>query len=490
MPPNSNMNRDTIGLAVRRARRFAGLSLEVTAGLCGHTKSWLSKIENGHAALDNRFDIANLADALGVSADVLLGEPAPGIQAGRNAWNLSPLREVLLDASPSDPPDLRARPVTGLAALNDQVDQALRWADYPRLIADLPSLIGELEVQAATAPGGEREEALRLLVPATASAVITLRYAGQPDLAWVAAKRGREAAALLGDPVWEGAAAYSCAHARSSANRPRALMTMPQAAEAMEPLAGRSLLAREVYGMLRLSAALACAVSGDHEGAAGHGAEAAKTACWMEDRADAWELFGPSNTAVWLTSLAVEAGNAEKALEYASAAEPRALASANRRAALRMEKARAYVMLGGKAPEAVTELRAAERLSPAQVHGSPLVREMVRQMLDDAGGRELRGLAWRLGVILAGFPAGNLPRSPRRSLPSMHGDTAGETAEEQALEALRLDYGSDWVIGHSEQHGWYAASRDPVGAYRAEDTPDELRAAMAADCAPRAGERQ
>jgi transcriptional regulator with XRE-family HTH domain len=391
--------RDSIGLTVRRARRAKGLSLEQAAGLAGHTKSWLSKIENGHAALDNRYDVANLADALEVSADTLLGEPAPGIQAGRHAWNLSPLREVLLDASPGDPPDIRARPVAGLAALNDQVDKALRWSDYPRLIADLPSLIGELEVQAATAGGAEREEALRLLVPATESAVITLRYAGQPDLAWVAAERGREAAALLGDPVWRGAAAFAAAHARSSANRPRALMAMPAAADAMEPLAGQSLLAREVYGMLRLSAALACAVSGDHGGAAGHGAEAAKAACWMEDRPDAWELFGPSNTAVWLTSLAVEAGNAEKALEYASAAEPRALASGNRRAALRMEKARAYVMLGGKTREAVTELRAAERLSPAQVRNSPLVRDLVRQMLDDAGGRDLRGLAWRMGVI-------------------------------------------------------------------------------------------
>lgn len=399
MPPDSNTDRSSIGFNVRRARHAKGLSLEQAAGLAGHTKGWLSKIENGRAALDNRFDIANLAEALEVSADTLLGEPAPGVQAGRHAWNLSPLREVLLDTSPAEPPDIRARPVTGLAALNDQVDQALRWSDYPRLIADLPSLIGELEVQAATAEGAERDEALRLLVPATGTAVITLRYAGQPDLAWVAAERGREAAALLGDPVWQGAAAYGAAHARSSANRPRALMAMPGAADKMEPLAGQSLLAREVYGMLRLSAALACAVSGDHAGAAEHGGEAASVACWMDDRPDAWELFGPSNTAVWLTSLAVEAGNAEQALEYASAAEPRALASGNRRAALRMEKARAYVMLGGKTREAVTELRTAERLSPAQVHGSPLVREMVRQMLDDAGGRELRGLAWRLGVI-------------------------------------------------------------------------------------------
>ena len=358
-------------------------------------------VENGKRALDRRADIAALATALDVSADTLTGEPAPEVQPGRRLWNLAPLRSALLDASPGDPPDIPARPVSVLAEINAQADGALRWSRYDELLPLLPPLIGELEVHAAAGEGADRQEALRLLLPATATAVITLRYANQPDLATWAAERGRQAAAMTGDPVLEGAAAFSAAHARSSANRPRALMTAPRAADRMEPLAGTSLLAREVYGMLRLSAALACAVQGDHEGAARHGAEAAKTACFMEDRPDAWELFGPSNTAVWLTSLAVEAGNAEKALEYASAVRLRALASGNRRAALKIERARALAMLGRREAdgEAIAELRLAERMSPAQVHGSPLLRELVRDLLDRAAGRDLRGLAWRMGVI-------------------------------------------------------------------------------------------
>jgi hypothetical protein len=97
-----------------------------------------------------------------------------------------------------------------------------------------------------------------------------------------------------------------------------------------------------------------------------------------------------------------EAGNAEDALAHAAKVEPRALASGNRRAALRMEKARARAMLGEDG-EAITELRAADRLSPAQVRNNPLIREMVAHMLDsarrEAGGRELRGLAWRMGLV-------------------------------------------------------------------------------------------
>lgn len=73
----------SIGQNVRAARRSRGMSLEALAGLTGHSKGWLSKIENGHARLERRQDIAAIAEALGVSADGLLGEPAPEIPPGR-----------------------------------------------------------------------------------------------------------------------------------------------------------------------------------------------------------------------------------------------------------------------------------------------------------------------------------------------------------------------------------------------------------------------
>lgn len=392
-----------IGMAVRRARRSRGMTLEQLAGRAGRSKAWLSNIENGRRALERRGDIAALAAALEVSADALTGEPAPEVQPGRRPWNLAPLRAVLLDHAPDDPPDVRARPVTELREANDGADRALRWSDYDGLLRDLPPLIGELEVHASGPGDPDRDEALRLLILALSLAVIILRYTQHPDLAWVAAERSRQAAAMLGDPVWAGAAAFGAAHARPSANRPRSLLVTPGLADDAESLAGGSRMGREVYVMLRLSAALACAVQGDHSAAADHGAEAAWAAEGLGDRADAWELAGRSNVGVWRASLAVEAGDASSALRFAGAVNPKALASGNRRGALKIETARAYAMLGGKDREAVTELRQAEKLSPAQVHNTPLVRELVSHMLDqarrEAGGRELRGLAWRMGVI-------------------------------------------------------------------------------------------
>jgi hypothetical protein len=93
---------------------------------------------------------------------------------------------------------------------------------------------------------------------------------------------------------------------------------------------------------------------------------------------------------VWRASFAVEAGTAAEALTYAEAVEPRQLASSNRRAALKLEKARAFAMLGQDA-DAVREMRQAERLSPAQVRHHPLIRELITDMLSrarrEAGGR-------------------------------------------------------------------------------------------------------
>lgn len=73
-------------------------------------------------------------------------------------------------------------------------------------------------------------------------------------------------------------------------------------------------------------------------------------------------------------------------------------------------------------------------------------------------------------------------------MPPMTGDyqasaqAATETeAGRRAREALELDYGDAYMIGHSEDHGWNAARRDEIGGYLAKDTPDELRAAMAED---------
>ncbi len=377
------------------------MSLDVLAGLIGRSKGWLSMIENGHLRLERRQDIAAIAEALEVSADSLLGQPAPEVQPNGHPYNFAPLRAVLLDAAIDDPPDIPARPVAVLAPLVSDQTQACRQTDYGTMCRQLPDIIGELQVHAATVGGREREQALRLLIEASGAAMSMVRYFGLADLAWISADRARQAAYLLADPVWSAVAAFWAAHARSSANKSRALLSTPHLADQLEPHIGDDTFAHDVLGMLHLSSALACAVQGDHAGAEAHGAEAARLAEPLGDRPDAWEMFGPSNVGIWRTSLAVEAGNAEEALTYANGVDPRNLVSRNRHAALVLEKARALALMKQDAA-AVRELRHAERLSAAQVHHHPLIRELVSDMLErarrQAGGRDLQGLAWRMGI--------------------------------------------------------------------------------------------
>ncbi len=158
------------------------MSLEALAGLIGRSKGWMSMIENGHLRLERRQDIAAIAEALDVSADMLLGQPAPEIQADSRAYSLTSLRAALLDAALDDPRDLPARPIAVLAPLVPTMDQALRNTDYDAMHRELPSLLGDLQIHAATATGAERDEALRLLIQTCASTTIMLKHFGQTDL--------------------------------------------------------------------------------------------------------------------------------------------------------------------------------------------------------------------------------------------------------------------------------------------------------------------
>ena len=276
-------------------------------------------------------------------------------------------------------------------------------ADHATVIQVLGSTIGELCVHAAGRDETARQAALQVLIGAYGSdGTCALRQIGEINLAWIAGERARQAADLLGDPIWKAAAAFGRAHARGSANKPKGLMITPRLADEVQPHIGDDPFAHQAYGMLRLSAALACAVQNDHQGAAEQAAEAADLASRDGESAGAWELFGPANVGVWRTSLAVEAGQAEAALAYAGQVEPRDLASHNRRAGLRLEKARAYAMLG-KDADAVREIRQAEHISAAQTRTNPMIRELVGDMLArarrQAGGRDLRGIAWRMNLI-------------------------------------------------------------------------------------------
>ena len=180
-----------IGQNVRNARLAADKSLETVAGLAGRSKAWLSNVERGRTRLERRSDIAALAEALEVSADYLLGEPAPEIRPRQRALNLAALQKVLLDGSPIDPLDIPARPIDALAAEVGNADAALRNADPASTIRLLTGAIGELCVHAATgAENSNHEELLATAAELQAMADLIEKYPAEAQLIMAAFEDG------------------------------------------------------------------------------------------------------------------------------------------------------------------------------------------------------------------------------------------------------------------------------------------------------------
>ncbi len=74
----------------------------------------------------------------------------------------------------------------------------------------------------------------------------------------------------------------------------------------------------------------------------------------------------------------------------------------SRKAAYYADLGTALSMVGGRDAAAVTALRDAERLAPHRTHNSPVVRDVIGELLRrsnrDRSGRDLRGLAHRVGL--------------------------------------------------------------------------------------------
>jgi hypothetical protein len=59
-----------------------------------------------------------------------------------------------------------------------------------------------------------------------------------------------------------------------------------------------------------------------------------------------------------------------------------------------------------------------------------------------------------------------------------------KTSDEQALDVLRLLWAEAYLIGHDDEHGWWAARRGVTGHILTANTPEELGQALGDDFGP------
>ena len=160
------------------------------------------------------------------------------------------------------------------------------------------------------------------------------------------------------------------------------------------PKASAGLPSDSVRGALALQLAVVAARQGD----------AATAYSWLEvarplaervgsDRNDYNTEFGLPNLLVYEVSVAVELGDAGRALAVAASLDASTL-SAERRARLLVDVARAYAQVR-RIPEAVANLREALTIAPEQVRSHRSVRELVSGLMGGEFARDegVRALA-------------------------------------------------------------------------------------------------
>ena len=111
--------------------------------------------------------------------------------------------------------------------------------------------------------------------------------------------------------------------------------------------------------------------------------------------------FGPTSVGFYRTSLALEIAEHGQAVKSAKAVHPELLPN-RRQVEFWAKLGRALVAEKRTRDKGIRVLLHAEQLAPQRIRHDVFVREVVagllRQARRDAGGRELRGLAWRMGV--------------------------------------------------------------------------------------------
>ncbi|MBU3064080.1 helix-turn-helix transcriptional regulator [Nocardia sp. NEAU-G5] len=398
IPPNE------VGRRLREIRVWRGLSLETAAGLAGISYGYLGRLERGEQALTNRRTLEAIAHALRVAPSEFSAQPwestggvssdaYAGLVAIENALEICELGD-----DPGGP--LREWPeiLTDLA-----VAEALREAtDYPAVCELAPKLLIELHAAYVRRPD-LRKEVLIGLIRCYYPLATTAKRLGVRGLPIMMVKAAQACAEELGSPAWIGFTTWLRGTVSGSMSREqqyqRAIATSERISKHLDDPE-----VIEAYGMIHLSAALAAAVQDDRSTADTHLAEAAAVADRMDDEIGTFGRlwFGRTNVDVWRSSIGLELGDGIAAVERANGVPIDSIPSKSRRANYYAEAGCALLADPAYQDRGMGLLVKAESLAPQQVRSDFFVREAVSNHLRtarrDAGGRELRGLAWRLGI--------------------------------------------------------------------------------------------
>nr|WP_092531291.1 helix-turn-helix transcriptional regulator [Amycolatopsis arida] len=396
------MDMSDIGRRLREIRSWRRMSLRVTAELSGISYGYLAKLERGEKAVNSRKTLEALANALRVSPVELTGKPYVPVDRsdGETVAAIQAVEDAVAAWWLGDVPEGPRRPWPEVRADLDRLNRALRpRAAYREQAELLPPLLREL--LAAAADPALRRSALMGLIGAYKSVAYVGFDLGIRALPILAADRMHQAAESLGDPEVVADVAWRRAQLLSGGNRSRQYELAAATADSEAPY--------HVRGMAHLVAALAAATQGREDVALGRldEAEALARVIDTDDRPWTRTDFTRTNVGIWRVSIAVELGYGAKVAEVAASVRPpETLPVPHRQAAFWIDFGRALLAEPRYRDRGIAALLRAEQLAPQKVRANAFAREAVanalRRVRRDAEGRELRALAWRMGVAPVG----------------------------------------------------------------------------------------
>lgn len=373
-----------LGRKLADARRRRGLSQPELARMIGRSVAWVSQVERGVRRIDRMSVLEILADTLGIPLAELAAESPVVAAVNEEQPGAAGLRLVLSGAW-SLRAMLNGHEVPLVEEVRGKVDRAwsltheARYADLADLLGDL---VPELESGARAVEDDVRPVMFELLASAYQACSAALAELDEPEAAWIAADRGMAAAERAGNPLLVAAGAFRLVivflGARYYAQAAEVTRT---AADALWRIAdGGTPEAMSMWGALTLQRAVTAAHLGDAAAAYGFLDRARPVADLVGPGRDDYNTeFGPANLALYEIAVAVELGDAGRALRAASAVDASAL-SPERRARMLIDVARAHAQRR-QVDSAVAALRQAEELTPEQVHAHALVRQVVADLV-------------------------------------------------------------------------------------------------------------
>lgn len=362
--------------AYRTARRLTQRQLAAAAHV---SLSLLRKVEQGDRPASDR-TLAAIAEALSTEPDVLAGErrstdsrvhvAVPKLRTAIDAYDL-----------PED------GPVRPLAQLQQAIGETTRWrlsSQYTRLAESLPELLGELTRCRHDGGADQRMAAARLLGAAYRAADAVAYKYGYYDLSARLVELMRASAEAVEDPALLATAAYVRTEVFfASDNLAPGLRLLEKALDDVPPPNTPEL--RAAIGALHMRAAVVAArMTQDSSAVDEHFQHARRFAGTVPEGVYNGTAFGPVSLLVHEVALAVERGDAARAVEVAEGGA--ALSGSlervpeERRSHYYIDVARAQLWLGQR-DAAFRSLQAAKRIAPQHTREHPYVRDVLVRLL-------------------------------------------------------------------------------------------------------------